>query len=311
VLTNSAATGVLTGGCADCGGGVHVASGGAFTISGRLVISGNTNSVGAAANVWLPSGQTIAVNGLLAGSSIGVTAEAAPLPGSPVTITSGGASGDFLHFSSDDSAIFLYEENGEVCLTAQQPSSWATLQHRLNAGGVVVLSGNVTAADGDATLTVRNAVTLDLAGHTLDAGGRFKAIDIRKGGDLTLTNSVEEAGMITGARTISGAVHVYGGIFTMSGGTITGNESQNGSVYVSFRGTFRMTGGEISGNTSTAWGGGVNVEGDGTSFTMTGGVISDNTAIFGGGVSVGYSGTFTMTGGTITGNAAEVNGADV
>ena len=40
-------------------------------------------------------------------------------------------------------------------------------------------------------------------------------------------------------------------------------------------------------------------------FTMTGGVISDNTAIFGGGVSVGYSGTFTMSGGTITGNAAE------
>ena len=40
-------------------------------------------------------------------------------------------------------------------------------------------------------------VTLDLNGHTIDAQGKFRVINVSNGGDLTLTNSLA-AGSVTG-----------------------------------------------------------------------------------------------------------------
>jgi len=103
-----------------------------------------------------------------------------------------------------------------------------------------------------------------------------------------------------------------GGIFTMNGGAISGNDnsegwgsSSGGGVVVS-SGNFTMNNGTISGNTAS-YGGGVNVN-FGT-FTMNGGIISGNIAKHGGGVSIG--GTFNMKGGVITDNAASVYGGGV
>ena len=87
-----------------------------------------------------------------------------------------------------------------------------------------------------------------------------------------------------------GGVYVYGGTFTMSGGTISGNTGGNGGggVYVS-SGTFTMNGGEISGNTARM---------------DVAPPISGNTAGEGGGVYV-YGGTFIPNGGTVSGNTPD------
>ncbi len=117
-----------------------------------------------------------------------------------------------------------------------------------------------------------------------------------------------------------GGVYVNGGIFNMSGGTISGNisgtaeESFGGGVYVSYNGTFTMSGGTISGNYAYN-GGGVSVYGGNsyknTTFTMEDGLIDGNYAQQGGGVHVGGGGTFTMKDGTINVNNATGSGGGV
>jgi hypothetical protein len=67
-------------------------------------------------------------------------------------------------------------------------------------------------------------------------------------------------------------------VFTMKGGTISGNQGHSGGGALFFRGkgsVITMEGGEISGNTASAVGGGVYVH-DNSSFTKTG-----NSVIYG------------------------------
>ena len=216
-----------------------------------------------------------------------------------------------------------------------------TLQKDLNITGTISITGKMTIL-GD--------------GHTIWRGGKeFYLISVTGAGDLTLGNG-ETSGNLTidGQGTpfegyggliyvgenaqfrmddgvnltnntvtrISGSgVHVDGGTFTMSGGTISGNtvSLSGGGVYVQ-SGTFTMSGGTISGNTATSYyGGGVFVS-NGT-FTMSGGEISGNTANRdGGGVYVSSdSGTFIMNGSAavtadndvylVSGKKITVNGA--
>ena len=186
-------------------------------------------------------------------------------------------------------------------------NAWNLLQAQLNAGGVVTLTNDVTATSGDVSLTVANAVTLDLNGHTLTYNGkRNQVLSVVDGGDLTLTNSFPASGAVTGG----GDHGVYVGedsVFRLRGGAIAGNESgyAGGGVFVD-RGTFEMTGGMITNNAAydnNGGGGGVFVFNG--IFTMASGEISGNTAIHGGGVCVDEYGEFTMTGGTISDNAAD------
>ncbi len=104
-------------------------------------------------------------------------------------------------------------------------------------------------------------------------------------------------------------------IFTMTGGTICGNVSDDagGGVYLNYYCAFTMTGGAIYRNTAIRPGGGVYAA-NSAKFTMTGGRISDNvtysscyvdgteTTDGGGGVCADTTGTFTMVGGTIEDN---------
>jgi len=106
-------------------------------------------------------------------------------------------------------------------------------------------------------------------------------------------------------------VHVYNGVFFMTGGEIRDNATMFvGGVLVSgsfdslgsgiaLQGEFIMTGGKISGNTASGFfcvSGGVYVDNAGI-FTMTGGEISNNTTErFGGGVLIDEGGGFTLGG---------------
>ena len=340
VFNNSTFT--LTGGeisgntASNNGGGVYVY--GRFTVSGSPVVSGSTNSVGAANNVYLYSGRTITVNGLSDGARIGVTTKTTPTASAPVTFATGASARDERYFFSDVSGFVVNRVNDALRL--RPPTPWDLLQAQLDAGGTVTLTNDVTATDGDATLAVTNAVTLDLNGHTLTHNGNGQVLSVGFGGDLTLTNSLA-AGAVTGGgdhgvyvgsnavfRLQGGAIagnasnYAGGGVFVdlfgtfeMTGGTITNNavragERAGGGVYV-YGGTFTMTGGEISGNAAKYDGGGVYVRGG--TFEMTGGAISGNTADGdgGGGVYVFNGGMFTMSGGEISGNTASNNGGGV
>jgi parallel beta-helix repeat protein len=93
-----------------------------------------------------------------------------------------------------------------------------------------------------------------------------------------------------------GGVYVVdtGGMFTLSGGSVSGNTaSVGGGVYLE-GGSFAMNGGTISGNEAAdpANGGGVFIAGGG--FTVADGTISGNTASVGGGVFITSAGSFAM-----------------
>ena len=147
------------------------------------------------------------------------------------------------------------------------------------------------------TLTISGTVNLCLNGHKLDGMGNKRVITLNYGATLNLYDC-EGDGRITGGNAAQGGgVNVQAGTFNMYGGTISGNQSFNGSygamgmgggVYAGAGGTFTMYGGKISGNTATA-GGGVYVSGIGSyskggTFTMYGGTISNNKADECGGV---------------------------
>jgi len=160
------------------------------------------------------------------------------------------------------------------------------------------------------TLILDNNIILRSSGNN---SAQF--INVSDGG-LLIMNS---GSTITG-NTRDSAVCVSGGTFIMTGGTISGNTSNQtsvgrpaqfhdggGGVYVR-SGTFTMTGGTISSNIARESGAGVYVAGGGT-FTMSGGTITRNNASYSGGGVYVAGGTFIMNGGTISDNSG--GGVDV
>ena len=279
------------------GGGVHVGEGGALSVSGSPVVSGNVDFDGKANNVTLGWETAIAVNGLAEGASIGVAPIEWLTPLEPIAVATNAAAGDRRFFFCDDPVFGLEEANGEILLTAPI-TPWWELQLRLFEGGVFALEDGCAAMPYDYPLTITNDVVLDLAGRTLAGNGQFPVFLVSPGGHLTLTNSVEGSGSVTGG---GGGVTVSeGGVFTMDGGLIAGNAGDSGGgVFVWGGGVFEMNGGAISGNecgsetaasgfgitSGGSWygncGGGVYV-GEGAAFRVSGAaVVAGNTNAFG------------------------------
>ena len=225
--------------------------------------------------------------------------------------------------------------------TLPENETWKGVNTLTNnmAAGYYYLTADVELTD---TWEPADGVVLCLNGKTITANFDNNAIGV-KSGNFTLTDCAQgnNAGKIihgkkndtetyTGCgiyvsdnRTFSmfagnvsdnsaecgGGVHVYGGTFTMSGGSISGNNAgyDGGGVYVNSNGTFTMSGGSITENEATQNGGGVVVYGE---FNMEDGTITGNeTSHSGGGVYV--SETFNMSGGSITGNKATTLGGGV
>lgn len=175
---------------------------------------------------------------------------------------------------------------------------------------------------GDGNYYLLNSVELDiywectknvklcLNGCTITGMKGAEVIQVLKGGSLEITDCKEEVGKITHKSNESGrGIYVNESSLTLWNGSITGNKDvkNGGGVNVESGGVFTMNGGSITGNTSTAaqnnsGGGGVCVANK-CEFNMNSGSITGNTsAAEGGGVYVANGGTFTMNGGTITGN---------
>ena len=138
------------------------------------------------------------------------------------------------------------------------------------------------------TLYVERSMTIDLNGHVLKMTGDGSVLRVKKGPHpvtLTITDSRSDTshedktlpagGVITGGKgpNVTGIYNVGGAVFLendttlkLEGGTITGNNSSGGSVFINGA-TFVMTGGTITGET-------VGVRNNVGTFTMIGGRIT-------------------------------------
>jgi hypothetical protein len=129
------------------------------------------------------------------------------------------------------------------------------------------------------------------------------------GAGVTLRNNHNSTGEDATAYPHGGGVHVNGGRFEMTGGTISGNEASigGGGVFVTNNGMFTMSGNStISGNAAKSGGGVLAYNG---TFEMSGGEISNND---GGGVLLALGGTFKMSGtAVISNNTAITSGSGV
>jgi hypothetical protein len=127
------------------------------------------------------------------------------------------------------------------------------------------------------------------------------------------------------SKRLGGGVYMYGltarydrsqppphlrGVFTMNGGTISGNKTnRGGGVFLAHGSELNMNAGaEIKENEAGDAGGGVEVTSGESNFSMRGGTISGNTAKGAGGGGVCLSDNYSilnLDGGTISGNTAE------
>lgn len=139
---------------------------------------------------------------------------------------------------------------------------------------------------------------------------------------VTLGNNL----ILTGGYTLWGGAVCVGtpgspseGEFIMAGGEISGNTAGLGGAVLVYKGTMSMTGGIIKNNTNTEYskvpgsGGGIYLC-DYTSLTMSGGIIRDNGGAKtdkGGGVLTDGMAQFTMTGGEILNNTSTIHGGGV
>lgn len=209
--------------------------------------------------------------------------------------------------------VFSEQQNGDLQtdyaspvteITLDVPSFWELLQEAFNAGGIVDLNRDITAAQDESALVVPEGkeVILRLNGHTLNRG----LSEAKENGNIITNNgtlTIEGNGTLTGAyNTGSGGAITNNRTLTIKGGTFTGNTAKEaGAVYNNENKKLIVEGGEFISNTVTTFGGGAFVN-YGT-MTFTGGTVSNNT-VPGNGGGIWTRGTLTVTGGTITGNTA-------
>ena len=197
--------------------------------------------------------------------------------------------------------------NPLVCTAGATEPTLQEMIDKANAGDTIKLSSNTEIA---ATLQIKKDLTLDLNGHVLKMTGDGSVLYVKKDGSdtvaLTITDSrpqnphtgsyadLPAGGVITGGKgtDAGGSVHSVGGAvflengttLNLEGGTITGNSSSRGSVFINGA-TLVMSGGTITGEN-------VGVHNNVGTFTMTGGRI---TGCSDRGVYM-YNGNMTMSG---------------
>lgn len=322
------------------GGGVYVSNKGTFTVSGNVNITGNKAGDKTSNNVYLGEyeGQsnTIIVEGTLdRTASIGVSVETAnQVVAKDISeenakrFTSDNSKYSLQYDSTSQTLTLVGHDNHPICgdvtctdgehavKTTWNPIGTEKELKAVQMGCCYYLTQDVEIKD---TWKPKSGVVLCLNGHsiTLVDHDNFSVIEVRSG-NFTLCDCSSGKGNIThgykpdsSTKRTGRGVSVYGGMFTMYGGSITGNiasSSYGGGVFVGEKGTFTMCGGSITGNTSSTYGGVYMASG--AKFTMNGGEISGNTSsTYGGGVYVYRNAEFTMTDGSITDNAVGSSGS--
>jgi len=205
----------------------------------------------------------------------------------------------WLQKSADSHETYIIEVNADESITPY------TFEFKGAVDITVVLRGvggnrTIRLKSNSKMFTVRSDVTLILDNDITLMGHKSNTdalVNVEEKGEFKMNAGASIAG-----NNASG-VYVREATFTMSGGTISGNNAKEcAGVNVGYYGTFIMSGGSISGNNASDKGGGICCLIYGGTCTMRGGTITGNTAVnYGGGVLVGGNSKFTKTGGIITG----------
>ena len=209
------------------GGGIYHRTG-TLNISNKQEIKTNEVKPNITNNVYLCSGQKIAVNGNLSNTtSVGVTMEDVT---GEFTTGLGSYTGDYQNFESDDARFVSANSSGN----AKLQTYWMDLQEQLDAGNVTLTRNyEYIAGIDNSYLTVNADRTLNLGNHKID----------RK---------------LTSAITDGYVIKVGGGTLTVTGtGQITGgyNSGNGGGIHIASDGTLLLSGGNITGNTAATGGG--------------------------------------------------------
>ena len=203
--------------------------------------------------------------------------------------------------------ITVTENTTAYARFATEYGALQTLINNASNGTTITLDRDyVSEYGGDTVFTIPagKAITIDLAGHTIDrgfssgtAGDNCNVFSVY--GTLTIRDtSANQTGVITGGnnRSAGGAIRVEsGGTLNFESGTVTGNQSANGGGIYNI-GTLNISGGLITNNTSTNSGGGIFNNTAGT-LNLTGGTVTNNSAaanFHGGGIHT--SGTLNVSG---------------
>ena len=164
--------------------------------------------------------------------------------------------------------------------------------------------GGIHAVDGDVTLTDS---TISGNYSYSDGAGIFS----QYAGNISITDSQVVNNKVTEAGYHGGGIYGANGDITITGSTISGNESKGdgGGVY-SYKGSLTISNTTVTGNSADYGGGGVfNYEGD---LTVTSSVFTNNNADYGGGGGIGNTaGRLTISGTRITDNQAVGDGGGV
>ena len=156
----------------------------------------------------------------------------------------------------------------ETAVEEKGVASWAALQAAFDGaadGETITLAGNLTAESSDAGLIVPEgkSITLDLAGFALDRrlaaldADRGSVIRVSAGAMLTIRDSGENVGFITGGYALNGGGIYNSGTLILEGGSVTGNtcEGLGGGIYNEY--VLIIRGGTVTGNTALENAGGV------------------------------------------------------
>ena len=213
--------------------------------------------------------------------------------------------------------------SGNISSTSQT-SSGSNYGNSLSYGGGVYVEGTFIMNGGEITGNISSSKTIvstNNSGSNSSCSSYGGGVYVASNGTFTMNNgkisdNTSTTSFYTNTTTTTNSF-VYGagvyvdrnGSFIMVDGEISDN-NYGGGVYVNTNGSFTMYNGEISGHirSSGVTFGGVFIAG---AFIMNGGEISCNTGYYGGGVQVDPNGSFTMNNGIISGNTSSSYGGGV
>ena len=203
--------------------------------------------------------------------------------------------------STDSNKYTFTMPDADVTVNASFISQWQKLQQQIDGDSTSIkLSGDVIAFEGEPAIQVPygKTFTIDLNGHKIDRN---------------LSYSIPDGYVmyVRGNLTIRDSSSSQTG--TITGGNnkgLSGSACYGGGVQVEAQGSLTLESGSISENKSASYGGGVSI-GSTSKFIMTGGSIVGNSAGYGAGIVAKDNSTLTISDGTISNNTAGYFGGGI
>lgn len=182
-----------------------------------------------------------------------------------------------------------------------QDISYPTTKGTKNGVTYIIIDGEMEIADriaipADAKVVLKGkSGTADKLLYIGTSSNR--ALTVSSGAELTMENITVDVSGSTNASGARGVVVASGGTLNIKDGAVITGGNINSGAGIYNQGTVVMSGGSITGNSATGGAGGVNTNGETSSFTITGGSITNNTAAQeGAGIYVHNSGTLVIGG---------------